>query len=428
MFFYTFLPKLWNMSLTASVVIIFVLLLRLLLLKSPKVISYALWSPVLFRLLCPVSIESGFSLFSLLGTPVAEYGTITNRIAYIPIDLVHTENPSITLPVPAIGELINQSLPQGVEQLVADPLEAPMAILTYVWVVGVMVMAIYTIVSFLNLHKKLLIVSRLRDNIYLADEITSPFVMGLFQPKIYLPSSLSKQEHPYIILHEQHHIRRWDHIIKALAYVALCIHWFNPLVWIAFTTASKDMEMSCDEAVVKKMGDGVLADYTASLLSLATGKHFVAGIPLAFGESDTKERIHNLANWKKPTVWVILLGTVVCIVTAICLLTNPKYTLTAEDALLQLENNVVYEGNTISFTIPAYDEGKWNIYISGRAVYEDGFSRSLHYLEEETWSANTSYTFQPDSAAVELTLDVFLHSQTEGTLERTIDLLSKKTA
>lgn len=143
MFFYTFLPKLLNMSLTASVVIVLVLLLRLLLKKAPKVISYALWGIVLFRLICPVSIESSFSLFGLLDTPVAESGTMASRIEYVPNDIVHTEYPNIVLPVPGFDDAINNTLPQGEEQLRADPLEAPMAIATYVWMVGVIGMGIY---------------------------------------------------------------------------------------------------------------------------------------------------------------------------------------------------------------------------------------------------------------------------------------------
>ena len=300
MFFYTFLPILLNMSLTASVVIVFVLLLRLLLKKAPKVISYALWGIVLFRLLCPISIGSGLSLFGLLDTPVATSGTLASSIAYIPSDIVHTEYPSLVLPAPGIGEAISETLPQGEEQLVADPLEAPTAIATYIWMAGVVAMGIYAVVSYLRLRRKLMTASLVRENIYLADEIPSPFVMGLIHPKIYLPSSLGEREQSYVVMHEQHHIRRLDHIMKVLAFIALSIHWFNPLVWLAFVMAGRDMEMSCDEAVVRKMGDGILADYAASLLSLATGKHIIAGMPLAFGEGDTKGRIRNLAKWKKP--------------------------------------------------------------------------------------------------------------------------------
>ena len=321
--FYAFIPKLLNMSLTASVAIVFVLLLRLALKKAPKVISYALWAVVLFRLLCPVSIESNFSLFGLLDAPTAESTDLTTSIEYVPENIVHTEYPAVTLPVPGVSDNINEALPQGEEQLRADPLEGPIFIATYVWITGVLVMAAYSVVSYRRLRKKLLTASLLRENIYLADEIASPFVMGLIRPKIYLPSDLEEREQAYIIRHEQHHIRRGDHIVKALAFLALTIHWFNPLVWVAFICSNKDMEMSCDEAVVKKMGAGILADYTASLLSLATGKHIIAGMPLAFGEGDTKGRIRNLANWHKPAFWVVLVAVIACIALAVGLMTNP---------------------------------------------------------------------------------------------------------
>ena len=323
MFFYTFMPKLFNMSLTASVAIVLVILLRLLLKKAPKVISYALWGVVLFRLLCPVSIDSNFSVYNLFDAPAQESGTITSVIEYIPSNIVHTEYPSVALPVPGISDVINDALPQGREQLVADPLEAPMSIATYVWMIGVLGMGIYSIVSYVRLRRKLSVVVPLRDNIFIADDIKSPFVVGLFRPKIYLPCNLGDKEQEYIILHEQHHIKRLDHVMKALAFLALAIHWFNPLVWVAFVLASKDMEMSCDEAVIRKVDGDVRADYSASLLTLATGRRIIAGTPLAFGEGDTKGRINNLSKWKKPAVWVVLIAVVACAVLAVTVLTNP---------------------------------------------------------------------------------------------------------
>lgn len=326
MFFYTFMPKLFNMSLTASVAIVLVILLRLLLKKAPKVISYALWGVVLFRLLCPMSIGSNFSVYNLFDAPAQESGTISSVIEYVPSNIVHTEYPSVALPVPGISDVINEALPQGQEQLVADPLEAPMSITTYIWMIGVLVMVIYSIVSYIRLRRKLSVVVPLRDNIFIADDIKSPFVVGLFRPKIYLPCNLGDKEQEYIILHEQHHIKRLDHVMKALAFLALAIHWFNPLVWVAFILASKDMEMSCDEAVIRKIGGDVRADYSASLLTLATGRRIIAGTPLAFGEGDTKGRINNLSKWKKPAVWVVLVAVVACVVLAVCLLTNPSQT------------------------------------------------------------------------------------------------------
>lgn len=322
--FYTLFPKILNMSLTASVAIVFVMLLRLLLKKAPKVISYALWGVVLFRLLCPVSFESGMSLFGLFETPTVDATDRTSMVEYIPSNIVHTEYPEVVLPVPGIGDTITEALPKGEEQLRADPLEGSIFIATYVWWGGILVMAIYGFVTWLQLRRRLVTASPLRENIYLADDIDSPFVMGLIRPKIYLPSELEQREQPYIILHEQYHIRRLDHIVKALAFVALCIHWFNPLVWVAFVLSGKDMEMSCDEAVVRKLGTEIRADYTASLLSLATGKRIIAGMPLAFGEGNTKGRIKNLANWKRPAFWVVLVAIIACIVLAVGLLTNPK--------------------------------------------------------------------------------------------------------
>lgn len=321
---YTFMPMLFNMSLTASVAIAFVIVLRLLLKKAPKVLSYALWGIVLFRLLCPAAIGSDFSIYHLLGATAEKSGTLTSVIEYVPSDIVHTAYPSVNFPVQGVSDVINDTLPQGQEQLAADPLEAPMAIAAWIWMAGVLVMVLGSVVSYIRLRRKRAVVVPLRENIFIADDIMSPFVGGLFRPKIYLPCSLGEKEQEYIILHEQHHIRRLDHVAKLLAFLALTIHWFNPLVWIAFVLAGKDMEMSCDEAVIRKVGSDVRADYAASLLTLATGRRIFAGTPLAFGEGDTRDRIYNLSRWKKPAVWAVLLAAAACITLAAALLTNPR--------------------------------------------------------------------------------------------------------
>ena len=321
---YELFPAVINMSVTASVVILFVLLARLPLKKAPKLFSYALWAVVLFRLLCPVSVTTGFSLLGLLDAPVTETTTHTTAVEYIPQNVVHTPDSGVKLPVPEVDQAVNEALPQGEEQTAADPLEVPAALAALTWLAGIGVMAAYSVASLLRLRRRLAEAVPLRGNIYLADYIESPFVMGILRPKIYLPSSLPEQEQGYIILHEQHHIRRGDHIIKGLAFIALCVHWFNPLVWAAFILSSRDMEMSCDEAVVKKLGEGIRADYSASLLSLATGRRIIAGTPLAFGEGDTRSRVRNLANWKKPAFLVILTSAILCAVAAVCLLTNPE--------------------------------------------------------------------------------------------------------
>ena len=324
MSFYSFMPRLLNMSLTSSVAIVLVILLRLALKKAPKVFSYALWGIVLFRLLCPISIGSSISVFNFIDTPAEDYGYISSVIEYVPADIVHSVNPTVVLPLPGVSEVVNEALPKGEEQLRADPLEGRTFLATVIWMTGVLVMGIYSIVSYLKLRLKLRVAIPLRENVFIADDIKSPFVVGLIRPRIYLPCNLSEVEQAYIILHEKHHIKRKDHVMKALAFIALAIHWFNPLVWVAFILAGKDMEMSCDEAVIQKVGSDVRADYSASLLTLATGRRIIAGTPLAFGEGDTKGRILNLAKWKKPGIWIIILSVILCGVLTVCLITNPS--------------------------------------------------------------------------------------------------------
>jgi len=315
-----------DMSKIASVVILFVILARLLLKRAPKIVSYALWTVVLFRLLCPLSLEAPVSIVPDV-TPVSQNYSLADE----PISVVGAGLAAYR----AVGDAFNGGL--GVQHIqTTETNENGNTIYVtsnwrdvwilfgqYVWIAGITVLLIYSAVSYWKLQKKLKVVVPLRDNIYIADDIQSPFVMGWIRPKIYLPCGLSEKEQDYILLHEQHHIKRLDHIFKVLAFLALCIHWFNPLVWFAFVLAGKDMEMSCDEAVIRKMGEGVRADYSASLLALATGHRIISGTPLAFGEGDTKGRIKNLSKWKEPVLWVVILAVIACTVLAVCLLTNP---------------------------------------------------------------------------------------------------------
>ena len=315
-----------DMSKTASIVILVVVLARLLLKKAPKVFSYALWAVVLFRLLCPVTFEAPVSIVPEMNSVSQGYTLSEESISVFGAGEAAYQ---------AVGDALNGGL--GIQHIrTTEKTETGMTkyVTTdwwsvwilfgqYVWVAGITAMLIYSAVSYLKLRKKLSVVVPLRDNIFIADDIKSPFVVGLFRPKIYLPCNLGDKAQEYIILHEQHHIKRLDHVMKALAFLALAIHWFNPLVWVAFVLASKDMEMSCDEAVIRKVDGDVRADYSASLLTLATGRRIIAGTPLAFGEGDTKGRINNLSKWKKPAVWVVLIAVVACAVLAVTVLTNP---------------------------------------------------------------------------------------------------------
>jgi len=317
-----------NMSLTASYAILFVLAARLLLKKAPKIFSYALWSVVLFRLICPFSFESLFSLLFINANP------IPGNIMYFEVPQINT---GISLVDNAANPILStQTAMQGAS---VNPMQIWAFTGSMIWLAGIAVLLIYSLVSLLRLRSKLVGAVKLRDNIYLADHITSPFVMGVIHPKIYLPSTLSEREQDYIILHEQTHIRRFDHIIKIVAFLVLTVHWFNPLVWLAFILCVKDMEMSCDESVIKHMDTDIRKEYSASLLSLATGRKIAAGIPLAFGEGDTKSRIKNVLNYKKPAFWIIIAALVVVLAVCVGLATNPR------------NNSQLNAGSSISLSI-----------------------------------------------------------------------------
>lgn len=307
-------PDLMDINLTATVVIVFVLSVRVLMKGAPKLFSCALWGVVLLRLLVPVSIESPVSL-------------VTERTEFSSMVDVNEVLPNLQFETPADAannSSVREHTPDGEVLSLVGTILNPQTYLTFLWLGGMAVMLLWGAVDWIRLRRRLRVVVPAGEGIFLADDIGSPFVMGLLRPKIYLPSSLTEQEQGYILLHEKHHIRRFDHVVKWLFWLALCIHWFNPFVWAAFIFAGRDMEMSCDEAVIRDLDPGVRADYSASLLNLATGRRIIAGTPLAFGEGDPKGRIENIANWKKPAVWVIILCVAVCAVLAVCLLTDPE--------------------------------------------------------------------------------------------------------
>ena len=400
-FLYGLFVKVCNMSVTASIVIIAILILRLLLWKVPKKFSYMLWGIVLFRLLCPVSLPSAYSLLNLIKVPaltdnsalvdrftssenfalinnailsddsafidnsilsdndtmknssslldnsafvdnsilsdnvimpdssiISDNSAFVDKFTFVDYTTIYSgkskyllagilgavlikdiENLSIVLSMSDVKEMINK------EQIVSG--------LVFIWILGIIVLFFCSVVSTIRLYRQIGCSMLLRDNIYLADHIPSPFVLGVLRPRIYLPSALNGREQEYIILHEQCHIYRRDYIFKMLAFVALCLHWFNPFVYLAFVLAGKDMEMSCDEAVMRKMDGDIRSEYAASLLKLAVGRRMIAGVPLAFGEGNPKSRIKNVMHYKKPAFWVLLIAVIVCVLGGVSLLTNP---------------------------------------------------------------------------------------------------------
>lgn len=333
----------WNMSLTSSIIIGFVLLVRLFLRNSPKVFSYVLWSVVLFRLLCPVSISSMFSVLNFTKAAEVSPQSIVTTMDYSSVEIpefipVMENKPDIEEPIIFESDynesLVEDAAPQnnmGLMELTnvaglqtsAEPTHDIFYYAALIWLTGLGVMLIYNLVSCIRLFKQIDSAVPLRKELYLVDDIPTAFVLGVIKPKIYLPSYLNPEEQGYIIAHERCHIKRKDHIFRLLAYLALCLHWFNPLVWLAFILSGKDMEMSCDEAVIQMYGSRIRADYAQSLLSLSTGTRNFVLTPLAFGEGDTKERVVNMSKWKKPENWIVITALLICVaVLAACAL-NP---------------------------------------------------------------------------------------------------------
>ena len=305
--------RILNMSLTGSIVIAVVLLARLFLKRAPKIYSYALWAVVLFRLLCPLSITAGLSVLKPIPVTMRTTPGVSS-IVYQPVQQALSRGGY----VPAVQQ-------QPVSDQESEQAEmTALQIAAYVWLTGASVMAIYSVVQYLTLRHRLVGAAPYREEIYLADHIATPFVLGVLRPRVYLPSETPEGERAFIIAHERHHIRRHDPLWKLLGYAALCLHWFNPLVWLAFALAGKDMEMSCDEAVIRHLGEDVRAEYSQALLRLATHKKIITGMPLAFGEGDTKGRVMNMAKWKEPKLWVSLICLLLCTAILVACAVNPE--------------------------------------------------------------------------------------------------------
>ncbi len=304
--------KIINMSISASWLVLAVLLLRFVLKKAPKWVNVLLWGIVAVRLAFPFSIESALSLI-----PSAE--TISPGIM---MDTV----PSVQTGVPAINNVINPVIGSSLAPAPgasANPLQIWIPILSIVWAVGVAALLLYTAVSYWRLRCKVSEAVILRDNIYQSENVASPFVLGMFRPRIYLPYNMDGQDLSHVVSHEQAHIRRRDHWWKPLGFLLLTIHWFNPLMWLAYVLLCRDIELACDEKVIKELGNEQRADYTQALVACSVNRRMIAACPLAFGEVGVKERVKSVMNYKKPAFWVIILAVIACIVVAVCFLTNP---------------------------------------------------------------------------------------------------------
>lgn len=305
--------KLLNLSISASWLVLAVLVLRLVSKRSPKWMNVLLWGIVALRLVLPFSVESALSLI-----PSAE----TVSPAVVQFDPA----PTITSGVSIIDNAVNPALS---EHFAAAPTMSvnPLYVWTYlagwVWLIGLGAMLLYALVSYLRLRRRVSVSLCVRENIYLCDAISSPFILGVVKPRIYLPSTLDEVQQQNVLSHERAHLTRRDHWWKPLGFALLAVYWFNPVLWLAYALLCRDIELACDERVIRTMDESAVKTYSTVLLACSMPRKAAITCPLAFGEVGVKERVKNALHYKKPAFWVVAASVAVCVVVAVCFLTNP---------------------------------------------------------------------------------------------------------
>ena len=305
--------KLLNLSISASWLVLAVLVLRLVSKRSPKWMNVLLWGIVALRLVLPFSIESALSLI-----PSAE--TVS------PAAVQFAPAPTITSGVSVIDNAVNPALSEhfaAAPTASVNPLYVWTEIAGWVWLIGLGAMLLYALVSYLRLRRRVSVSLCVRENIYLCDAISSPFILGVVKPRIYLPSGLDEVQRQNVLSHERAHLARRDHWWKPLGFALLAVYWFNPALWLAYTLLCRDIELACDERVIRTMDESAVKTYSTVLLACSMPRKAVITCPLAFGEVGVKERVKNALRYKKPAFWVVAASVAVCVVVAVCFLTNP---------------------------------------------------------------------------------------------------------
>ena len=320
--------KLLNMSITASWLVLAVIVLRLVFKKAPKSFRVILWALVGIRLICPFSVESVFSLI-----PSAET---------VPVENLYSEIPIVDSGISAINEAVNTVIEEhfgtvsgeisnsGAEKdnntsgvTAVNPVVNIAQITSLAWMIGMAGMILYTGMSYLRIYRKIREAVPFYENIWLCDYISTPFILGVIRPQIFLPSTMDEQDMSYVIAHEKAHLKRRDHWWKPLGFLLLSIYWFNPVMWIAYALLCRDIELACDEKVIREMGSESKKPYSDALINCSVPRKMIAACPLAFGEVSVKNRIKSVLNYKKPGFWIMVVVVAVSIMVAVCFLTDP---------------------------------------------------------------------------------------------------------
>lgn len=375
-----------NMSLASSVLILVVCIARLLLKKAPKWISCVLWGLVAVRLICPVSIESALSLL-----PSAEP---------VPADIAMMRKPSIDSGISAVNQVINPVIERNFTPTPiasANPLQIVLFMFSIVWITGIVALGLYAIISYALLYRKVRGSITFKDNIKQCDYIETPFIFGIVRPSIYIPSGITQEQFYHVIAHEKAHLKRLDHVWKPLGFLALVIHWFNPLVWVSYVMLCKDIEIACDEKVISDMNKKNAISYSQTLLECSVGRKNILMCPLAFGEVSVKERVKHVLHYKKPGRLIACIALIACVVVAMCFLTNPKEHLADET---QDRQNVLHLGDK---SFPYGDVSNTRVRVMGVAFAPCAYEldakekEKLHVaINSSQWTLLTEEVPSPD--------------------------------
>ena len=405
--------KLINMSISAGWLILAVLILRIFLKKSPKWVNVFLWGVVGIRLISPFNFESTLSLI-----PSAET---------VPMDIGMAVRPNVDSGINIVNSVVNSVIefmyaPPVNNVTSANPLQILLPVYAGIWFLGMVVLFTYSVISYWRLCRKVKTAVLYRDNIFQSENVRTPFVLGIIKPRIYLPFGLAGQNLEHVVFHEKAHIRRKDHWWKPLGFLLLTVYWFNPLVWLAYVLLGRDIEIACDENVIKKLDNVQRADYTQALVTCSVNRRLITACPLAFGEVGVKERVKSVMNYKKPAFWTILISVVVCAAVAVCFLTNPKQdTDSAYSQILEIadfKNGEVFQFNEVPWEASKEETED----IIGLSLVEDPYRNpapegiKLYISDEEYFlngiSATPYFEFHDDKLwIVQLYFDVDENSQ-----------------
>ena len=366
-----------NMSIAAGWLIIAAVLLRPLLKRSPRAIKCVIWALVGIRLVCPLTLESALSLI-----PSAE--TISPDILYSTEPEIHSGISALNSAVnPAVSEVLAPDAAAS-----ATPAQVIAFAASVVWLAGMAALLVYAAVSSLRLHRRVKTAVRLRENLYQSENISSPFILGAFRPRVYIPFGLDGRELDCVIAHETAHIRRRDHLWKPLGFLLLTVYWFNPLIWLAYCLLCRDIELACDERVIKNFTAEEKKTYSATLLAFSTPRRMISACPLAFGEIGAGERIKSVLNYKKPALWIILAAGTAVAVLAVCFLTNPKTEPSAEDltpfGYSYRVTEILYDAPVFSFTYTPQTAPQYRLDESGTLFTSGEITSEEQSLEWRT--------------------------------------------